>query len=139
MSDAQLLSPFSLRKLELPNRIVVSPMGQYSADTQGRATDWHLVHLGGLALAGAGLLFTEATAVEPEGRISSHDLGIWSDDHLAPMRRVVDFCRQHGRTKQQLHRARCQPSHRRLPSMSGSVARLGRQFNRVVLRLLRAA
>ena len=99
MSDVKLFSPFSLRKLELPNRIVISPMGQYSADTQGRATDWHLVHLGGLALSGAGLLFTEATAVEAEGRISPHDLGIWSDDQIEPMRRVVDFCRQHGRTK----------------------------------------
>ena len=99
MSDTKLLSPFSLRKLDLPNRIVISPMGQYSADELGRATDWHLVHLGHLALAGAALLFTEATAVEPEGRISPHDLGMWSDDQIEPMRRVVDFCRLHGRTR----------------------------------------
>ena len=84
MSDTLLLSPFSLRKLDLPNRIVISPMGQYSGDAQGRATDWHLVHLGGLALSGAGLLFTEATAVEPQGRISPHDIGMWSDDQIAP-------------------------------------------------------
>lgn len=99
MSDPLLLSPFSLRALELPNRIVVSPMGQYSADEEGRATDWHLVHLGNLALSGAGLMFTEATAVEREGRISPHDLGMWSDDQIAPMQRVVEFCRRHGRTR----------------------------------------
>ncbi len=99
MSETLLLSPFSLRGLELPNRIVISPMGQYSADEQGRATDWHLVHLGHLAMSGAGLLFTEATAVEPEGRISRHDMGMWSDDQIEPLRRVIDFCRKHGRTK----------------------------------------
>ncbi len=99
MPDATLLSPFKLRKLELPNRIVVSPMGQYSGDAQGRVTDWHLVHLGGLSLSGAGLLFTEATAVEPEGRISPNDIGMWSDDQIEPMQRVIRFCREHGRTK----------------------------------------
>lgn len=99
MSDRLLFSPFSMRGVELDNRIVVSPMGQYSADEQGRATDWHLVHLGHLAMSGAGLLFTEATAVEPAGRISNYDLGVWSDEQIEPMKRVVDFCRQHGRTK----------------------------------------
>ena len=84
MPDTKLLSPLSLRKLELPNRIVISPMGQYSADERGNATDWHLVHLGHLALSGAGLLFTEATAVEPEGRISPHDLGLWCDEQIEP-------------------------------------------------------
>lgn len=99
MYQGKLLSPFSMRGLELDNRIVVSPMGQYSADTQGRATDWHLVHLGGLAMSGAGLLYTEATAVEPEGRISDTDLGIWSDEQIEPLSRVVAFCREHGKTK----------------------------------------
>jgi 2,4-dienoyl-CoA reductase-like NADH-dependent reductase (Old Yellow Enzyme family) len=78
MSTSLLFSPYSLRGIELDNRIVVSPMGQYSADHNGCATDWHLVHLGHLAMSGAGLLFTEATAVEPEGRISDSDLGVWS-------------------------------------------------------------
>ncbi|MFO0002713.1 MAG: oxidoreductase, partial [bacterium] len=77
----------------------MSPMGQYSADAQGRATDWHLMHLGHLAMSGSGLMFTEATAVQPEGRISPHDLGIWSDEHIEPIRRVVDFCRRHGGAK----------------------------------------
>jgi 2,4-dienoyl-CoA reductase-like NADH-dependent reductase (Old Yellow Enzyme family) len=94
-----LLSPYKLRSLELANRVVISPMGQYSADDRGFATDWHLVHLGNLSLSGAALLFTEATAVEAEGRISKHDLGIWSDDHVEPLRRVVAFCRSHGGAK----------------------------------------
>ncbi len=99
MSTSLLFSPYSLRGIELDNRIVVSPMGQYSADHNGCATDWHLVHLGHLAMSGAGLLFTEATAVEPEGRISDSDLGVWSDEQIEPMKRVIDFCRKHGRTK----------------------------------------
>ena len=98
-TSPMLLSPYQLRSLELANRVVVSPMGQYSADERGRATDWHLVHLGNLSLSGAALLFTEATAVEAEGRISKHDLGIWSDDHVEPLRRVVAFCRAHGGAK----------------------------------------
>lgn len=96
MGDTKLFSPFRLRELELPNRIVISPMGQYSADESGRATDWHLMHLGHLAMSGAGLLFTEATAVQAQGRISKHDLGIWSDDHVEPLKRIVAFCHQHG-------------------------------------------
>lgn len=74
-------------------------MGQYSADEHGRAIDWHFMHLGNLAMSGAGLLFTEATAVEPEGRISNHDLGIWSDDQIEPLRRVTNFCRKYGGAK----------------------------------------
>lgn len=94
-----LFSPFSLRGLELPNRIVVSPMGQYSAEEGGFASQWHLVHLGHLSLSGAGLLFTEATAVEPNGRISKHDLGIWSDAHAAALEPVLAFCRRYGGAK----------------------------------------
>jgi 2,4-dienoyl-CoA reductase-like NADH-dependent reductase (Old Yellow Enzyme family) len=78
----------------LKNRIVVAPMCQYSAD-EGRATDWHLIHLGHLALSGAALLFTEATAVEPVGRISAEDLGLYSDDTEAALRRVLEAVRRH--------------------------------------------
>ena len=74
-----LFSPISLGNLTLKNRIVIAPMCQYSADN-GAATDWHHTHLGHLALSGAGLMIIEATAVEPEGRISPADLGLWSDD-----------------------------------------------------------
>ena len=70
-----LFSPLSLGPLTLPNRIVIAPMCQYSA-RDGSAADWHLIHLGHLALSGAGLLIIEATAVEPEGRISPDDLGL---------------------------------------------------------------
>jgi 2,4-dienoyl-CoA reductase-like NADH-dependent reductase (Old Yellow Enzyme family) len=99
MPASTLFSPFRLRGLALTNRIVISPIGQYSADESGRATDWHLMHLGHLAMSGAALMFTEATAVQPQGRISKHDLGIWSDDQVEPIKRVVDFCRKHGGAK----------------------------------------
>ncbi|QYD69092.1 NADH:flavin oxidoreductase/NADH oxidase [Paraburkholderia edwinii] len=73
-----LFSPLTLRSVTLPNRIVVSPMCQYSAE-RGEATAWHMIHLGHLALSGAGILFIEATAVEPDGRITPGDLGLWDD------------------------------------------------------------
>ncbi|HJU71674.1 MAG TPA: NADH:flavin oxidoreductase/NADH oxidase [Paucimonas sp.] len=75
---SQLFAPITLGNLHLANRIAIAPMCQYSAD-EGRATPWHLIHLGHLALSGAGILFIEATAVEPLGRISPQDLGLWSD------------------------------------------------------------
>ncbi|HVJ42155.1 MAG TPA: NADH:flavin oxidoreductase/NADH oxidase [Dongiaceae bacterium] len=73
-----LFSPLQLRSLALPNRIVISPMCQYSAEN-GAANAWHLIHLGGLALSGAGMLTIEATAVEPDGRITPGCLGLWDD------------------------------------------------------------
>jgi 2,4-dienoyl-CoA reductase-like NADH-dependent reductase (Old Yellow Enzyme family) len=88
---SKLFSPLSLRSLELPNRIVVSPMCQYSA-SDGSPTDWHWAHLGSLALSGAGLLCIEATAVTPEGRITPSDLGLYSDaneDGLAAVLRMI--------------------------------------------------
>ena len=91
---SQLFSPYSLGELALKNRIVIAPMCQYSADN-GDATDWHLIHLGQLALSGAGLLIIEATAVEPEGRISPADLGLWSDKNQAALARVVAAVRQY--------------------------------------------
>ncbi|NQE48163.1 NADH:flavin oxidoreductase/NADH oxidase [Herbaspirillum rubrisubalbicans] len=93
--SSQLFSPLTLRGLTLPNRIAVSPMCQYSA-TDGLANDWHLVHLGSRAVGGAGLVLAEATAVLPEGRISSADLGIWKDEHIAPLRRITRFIEQQG-------------------------------------------
>lgn len=89
-----LFSPITIGNLTLDNRIVVSPMCQYSA-RQGQATDWHLIHLGQLALSGAGLLFIEATAVTPQGRISAGDLGLWSDQTETALARVIDAIRQH--------------------------------------------
>jgi 2,4-dienoyl-CoA reductase-like NADH-dependent reductase (Old Yellow Enzyme family) len=92
----QIFSPFKVRDLELRNRIVLSPMCMYSADEEGRANDWHLVHLGARATGGCGLVMTEATSVEPCGRISGNDLGLWSDDQIAPLARVVRFCHERG-------------------------------------------
>ena len=79
---APLFTPMTLRELNLDNRIVVSPMCQYSAH-EGNATDWHLMHLGNFALSGAGMLIHEATAVSPEGRISHGCLGLYSDENEA--------------------------------------------------------
>lgn len=93
-----LFSPYSMREVTLPNRIVVSPMGQYSAE-DGNATEWHLMHLGHLSISGAGLLITEATAVHPSGRLSHHDLGLWSDENAAALEPVIAFCRRHGGAK----------------------------------------
>ena len=87
-----LFSPLSLGPLTLPNRIVIAPMCQYSA-RDGSAADWHLIHLGHLALSGAGLLIIEATAVEPEGRISPDDLGLWSDANETALARVLTAVR----------------------------------------------
>lgn len=92
---SSLFTPFPLRSLTLRNRVGVSPMCQYSCDN-GFATDWHLVHLGAFATGGAGVVFTEATAVTPEGRISPWDLGIWDDAHIPMLRRVTEFVRAQG-------------------------------------------
>ncbi len=93
--DVDLLSPLAIRGAALRNRIVVSPMCQYSA-VDGMADDWHLVHLGSRAVGGAGLVFTEATSVAPEGRITPGDLGIWDDRHIEPLARVVRFIHRMG-------------------------------------------
>lgn len=92
-----LFSPIALRGLDLRNRIVVSPMCQYSAD-DGWATDWHMIHLGHLALSGAGLLCIEATAVEPEGRITPGDLGLWDDATEAALVPVMAAIRRYSKT-----------------------------------------
>ena len=90
-----LFEPLTLRDLTLRNRVVVSPMCQYSS-VEGLPNDWHLVHLGSHAVGGAGLVFTEAAAVVPEGRISPDDLGIWSDLHIGALARIVRFVRGEG-------------------------------------------
>jgi 2,4-dienoyl-CoA reductase-like NADH-dependent reductase (Old Yellow Enzyme family) len=89
-----LFQPLQLRGLTLENRIMVSPMCQYSA-VDGSASDWHLIHLGHLALGGAGILFVEATAVEPLGRITPHCRGLYSDANETALNRVIDAVRAH--------------------------------------------
>ena len=93
--EIDLLSPLAIRGLTLRNRIVMSPMCQYSA-SDGFADDWHLVHLGSRAVGGASLIFVEATAVTAQGRISPADLGIWKDDHIEPLARIAQFVRSQG-------------------------------------------
>jgi 2,4-dienoyl-CoA reductase-like NADH-dependent reductase (Old Yellow Enzyme family) len=91
-----LFSPLSLRGLTLRNRIVMSPMCMYSAPEDGRPTDWHLAHYLARAVGGAGLLITEATAVEPRGRISQNDLGLWEDGQVEPLARIVRLVQAEG-------------------------------------------
>ena len=94
-SAPHLFTPLTLRDVTFRNRIAVSPMCQYSSE-DGFANDWHLVHLGSRAVGGAGLVMVEATAVEPRGRISPNDMGIWKDEHIEFLGRIASFLRQHG-------------------------------------------
>ncbi len=94
---ADLFTPLSLRETELPNRVMVSPMCQYSCEERdGLAHNWHLVHLGSRAVGGAGVVMTEATAVEARGRITPQDLGIWSDEHKEALAPIAEFIDQQG-------------------------------------------
>jgi len=95
---SQLFTPIRLRDVELPNRVVVAPMCQYSA-TEGTVGDWHLMHLGQFAVAGPGLVFVEATGVEAAGRITPGCVGLYSDANEAALKRVHDFCRGFGNAK----------------------------------------
>ena len=96
MSDHSLLEPFTLRGTTSRNRVMVSPMCTYAAGEDGRATDFHLVHLGRMALGGAGIVTVEATAVAPQGRISRRDLGLWDDAQTEPLARIARFLREQG-------------------------------------------
>lgn len=90
-----LFTPITFKNITVKNRIAVSPMCQYSSQ-DGFANDWHLAHLGSRAVGGAGLVFTEATAVTPEGRISPQDLGLWSDEHIPVLKNIVEFIAAQG-------------------------------------------
>lgn len=109
-----LFTPFKLRELDLPNRIVVSPMCQHTAE-DGCANDWHMLHLGTLAVSNAGLVMIESTAVERDGRISRGCLGLWSDENEEALDRVIRSCRRVGNTRlgiQLSHSGRKGSSHR---------------------------
>jgi len=90
-----LFSPLTQRSVTFPNRIVVSPMCQYSY-VDGFSNEWQFVHLGSRAVGGAGTVFAEATAISPEGRITPGDLGLWSDAHIAPLARIAQFVKSQG-------------------------------------------
>src|SRR3954471_2616998 len=95
MSLPLLFTPLTIRNITFKNRLVVSPMCQYSSE-DGFANDWHFVHLGSRAVGGAALVITEATAVSPEGRITPHDLGIWKEEHLEKLHQITSFIKNHG-------------------------------------------
>src|SRR5690349_5695177 len=92
---ANLFDKLTIKSVKLKNRIAVSPMCQYSSE-DGFANDWHLVHLGSRAVGGAGLIFTEAASVSPEGRITPKDLGIWKDEHIGYLKKITDFIHAQG-------------------------------------------
>lgn len=112
---SKLFSPYTLREVEFRNRIFVSPMCQYSAQ-DGLANTWHLVHLGSRAVGGAGMVMVEATAVTPEGRISPHDMGMWSASHAEALTPIAHFIREHGA---------CRASSWRMPGARLPPMRLG--------------
>jgi hypothetical protein len=136
----KLFSPFRMREIELKNRIVVSPMCEYSAK-DGHPQAWHLVHLGSRAIGGASLVFTEASAVEERGRISAADTGIYEDAHMASWRPIPDFIRSHGAVpgcRSRMPGERQAPRHRGLeasPCLSKMAA--GNRLRRVRWRLTR--
>ena len=112
-TTSALFSPITIRSVQLKNRIVVSPMCQYSSE-DGFASDWHLVNLGSRAVGGAGLIITEAAAVSPEGRITPDDLGIWKDEHITELKRITRFIDTNGSVAGiQLAHAGRKASHRR--------------------------
>ena len=92
-----LFTPYKFKGLELKNRVVFPPMCQYSVDKKdGIATDWHFIYYVSRAIGGTGLIIIEMTNVEPDGRISDYDLGLWSDDQIEPLRRIVEECHKYG-------------------------------------------
>jgi anthraniloyl-CoA monooxygenase len=115
-----MFTPFRLRELVLENRVVVSPMCQYSAE-DGVPNDWHMVHLGGMAVGGAGLVFTEMTNVSREGRITPGCAGMYKDEHVAAWKRIVDFVHAHSKAKIGMQLAHAgQKAATRIPWQGGS-------------------
>ena len=95
--EKALFTPFTIKNVTLKNRIVMSPMCMYSCSKQdGKVTDWHMTHYSSRAVGQVGLIILEATAVTPQGRISPYDLGIWSDDHIEGLKKLVDLCHEFG-------------------------------------------
>lgn len=93
---SKLFSEYKIKNLKLKNRIVMAPMCMYSSDTSGHVKPWHLIHYASRAVGGVGLIIIEATAVEPRGRISDGDLGIWSDDHIKGLKTLVEAVHAQG-------------------------------------------
>ena len=94
-SKPLLFRKLAIRGIEIRNRIIVSPMAQYSAQ-DGAATDWHFAHLAKFAIGGAGLVFTEAVKVERRGLGTVGDMGLWDDSHVGPLRGITSFLKRYG-------------------------------------------
>lgn len=92
----KVLSTYKMKNLELRNRIVMAPMCMYSSDEEGEVKNFHMLHYTTRALGGVGLVILEATAVVPNGRISSNDLGIWSDTHIKGLKSIADEVKTYG-------------------------------------------
>ena len=104
--QSKLFSPYGLRGVTFPNRIVISPMQMYKAGPDGKATRWHFQLLAKYAVGGAGTVMTEALIVDPLGRNTYGDCGIWSDDHIAPLSEIAEFLHEENTiTAAQLHHA----------------------------------
>lgn len=93
-----LFTPVTFKNTKVKNRIMLAPMCQYSATSKGLPTSWHFIHYATRAIGGAGLIMFEATAVESRGRISDRDLGLWNDEQIEPLKRIVEECKRHGTT-----------------------------------------
>ncbi len=93
---AKLFTPFTIKEVTIPNRIMMSPMCMYQAESDGKVNEWHKVHYGTRSVGKVGLNMLEATAVEPRGRITDQDLGIWEDVQIAGLKEIVNFGHQHG-------------------------------------------
>lgn len=93
---SSLFSNINIKNVELRNRVVMAPMCMYSSDNEGHTKDWHFIHYSSRAIGGVGLIILEATAVESRGRITDRDLGIWDDDHIDGLKRIVNGCKNHG-------------------------------------------
>lgn len=94
--ERKLFSPYTIKNVELKNRIVMSPMCMYSSNAQGEVTEWHKVHYASRAIGGTALIMLEATAVTPQGRISEKDLGIWDDKHIVGLSQLTNLIHEHG-------------------------------------------
>ena len=94
--ETKLFSPYTIKNVELKNRIVMSPMCMYSSNEHGEVTDWHKVHYASRAIGGTALIMVEATAVTPQGRISERDLGIWDDKHIEGLKQLTSLIHEHG-------------------------------------------
>ena len=127
-----LSTPFALKNLTLKNRIVMPPMCQYSVEAKdGKPNDWHFVHYVSRAIGGAGLIIIEMTDVEPDGRITDYDLGLWSDDHIPAFRRIIQEVHKYGaKIGIQIAHAGRKAEDAEIPISSSDIPQIGSQYKK---------